>query len=160
MSWHELERGAPAIARLGGERFARDRVALLGTLRRDGRPRISPIAPYLARGQLLLGAMRGSAKARDLLRDPRCVVHNAVSDPHGADGELKLSGRAVEVADPDLRDAPADAWWAGRAETAALVVAIQIDEAAFLSWDVDQDRMTVRRWSRELGYREDTRAYP
>jgi len=160
MSWHALDQGAPEIAAVGSDRFGRDQVALLGTLRRDGRPRISPIAPYLARGELLLGAMRRSAKARDLVRDPRCVVHSAVSDPHGADGELKLSGRAVEVADPDLRDAPAQAWWVGRSEHDALVVAIQIDEAAFLSWNTAQESMTVRRWSPDLGYREDTRAYP
>jgi Pyridoxamine 5'-phosphate oxidase len=160
VSWHALEQGAPDIATLAAERFDRDRLALLGTLRRDGRPRISPIAPYLARGELLLGAMRRSAKARDLVRDPRCVVHSAVTDPHGGDGELKLSGRAREVTDPAVRDAPPDAWWIGRPAEEALVVAIEVDEAAFLSWDTAQETMTVRRWSPAIGYREDSRAYP
>ena len=38
------------------------RGALLGTLRRDGSPRISPIEPRIADGQLLIGAMARSVK--------------------------------------------------------------------------------------------------
>lgn len=33
-------------------------VAMLGTLRRDGSPCISPIEPYLVNGRLLVGAMK------------------------------------------------------------------------------------------------------
>lgn len=63
-------------------------VALLGTLRLDGSPRISPIEPYLADGQLLIGAMAWSQKAADLRRDPRHVLHSAVTGPHNGEGEL------------------------------------------------------------------------
>jgi Pyridoxamine 5'-phosphate oxidase len=160
MSWRELEAAAPEIARLGAARFDADGLAVLGTIRADGRPRISPVAPFLTGGELLLGVMRDSVKARDLLRDPRCVVHSAVVDPHGGAGELKLSGRAVEVTDPALRDAPAGAWWIGRPVDVALVVALAIDEAAFLSWDTEAETMTVRRWSRDHGARKETVAYP
>jgi hypothetical protein len=55
-------------------------VALLGTLRRDGSPRISPVEPYLWEGQLLIGAMAWSPKAADLRRDLRYVLHSAVID--------------------------------------------------------------------------------
>src|SRR2546429_650067 len=70
MIWNDLEAAAPEIAQLGKECFERARVALLGTLRRDGSPRISPVEPYLVHGQLLFGAMSWSLKTRDLLRDP------------------------------------------------------------------------------------------
>ena len=52
-SWRDMELGAPELARLGMARLTSPRVALLGTLRRDGSPRISPIEPYITAGQPL-----------------------------------------------------------------------------------------------------------
>jgi len=43
--------------RLGMDRINTARVALLGTLRADASPRMSPIEPYVAAGQLLAGAV-------------------------------------------------------------------------------------------------------
>jgi Pyridoxamine 5'-phosphate oxidase len=76
-----MELAAPEIARLGMARLNSARVAMLGTLRRDGSPRISPIEPYFAQAQLLIGAMAWSAKAADLRRDPRSVLHSVVTGP-------------------------------------------------------------------------------
>jgi SAM-dependent methyltransferase len=42
LSWRDVGRGAPEIARLGMARLDSAHLALLGTLRRDGSPRISP----------------------------------------------------------------------------------------------------------------------
>ena len=60
--WRDLELGAPRLARLGMARLDATRVALLGTLRRDGSPRISPIEPFFAGSLLLFGAMARSRK--------------------------------------------------------------------------------------------------
>ena len=92
-----MELGAPEVARLGMARLNAARVALLGTLRRDGSPRISPIEPHIVEGQLLIGAMAWSGKAADLRRDPRYVLHSAVTGPDSGEGELKLYGSAVEA---------------------------------------------------------------
>jgi Pyridoxamine 5'-phosphate oxidase len=100
MIWRDLEAAAPEVALLGMERFDRARVALLGTLRKDGSPRISPVEPYLTQGHLLFGAMSWSLKRRELLRDPRCVLHSTISDPDSGEGELKLYGRATEADEP------------------------------------------------------------
>lgn len=81
--------GAPELARLGADRLQAARVAMLRTLRRDGSARISPIEPYLAAGQLLVGAMAWSAKVNDLRRDRRYVLHSAIADPDSGAGELK-----------------------------------------------------------------------
>ena len=105
-----MQRGAPELAQLGLARLTSPRVALLGTLRRDGSPRISPIEPCITQGQLLIGAMAWSAKASDLRRDPRYVLHSAVTGPDTAEGELKLYGPAAQ-ASQDLRAAAATAWW-------------------------------------------------
>ena len=57
LDWRDLEIGAPQIARLGAARLDSARVAMIGTVRPDGSPRISPIEPHIADGHLLVGAM-------------------------------------------------------------------------------------------------------
>lgn len=159
ISWHALEAAAPQIAQLGQRRLETTRVVLLGTLRRDGSPRISPVEPYLSQGELLFGSMARSAKTRDLLRDPRCVVHSAVTDPDAGEMELKLYGDAVE-ASPELRAGCAGGWWHGRPTSAAVVFAVGIVRAALVEWDLDRGQMVVRRWSATGGVSKETRSYP
>ena len=101
VTWQQFAEAAPELAALGEAQFARTGLALVGTLRRDGWPRISPVEPFIANGQLYLGMMWRSVKALDLLRDPRCVVHSTVSNRDGTEGEFKVYGRAVEVTDPE-----------------------------------------------------------
>lgn len=157
--WRDLELGAPEIARLGMARLASTRVAFLGTLRRDGSPRISPIEPCLADGRLLIGAMARSGKADDLRRDPRYVLHSTVTGPDGGEGELKLHGQAAE-AEPGLREAASDAWWLDAAPEKAAVFTLHIELAVFVSWDISNGLMTVHRWSPASGYAVSTRSYP
>ena len=76
---------------------------MLGTLRADGWPRISPCELDFAAGHLILGMMWQSRKALDLLRDPRCVLHTCTTDRMGTEGDAKLYGRALDVQDPELR---------------------------------------------------------
>src|SRR2546423_7279724 len=99
MRWSEFQVVAPQLAELGLDRFNGTGVALIGTLRKDGSPRISPIEPFIVHGQLLLGMRWHTTKALDLLRDPRCVIHSAVSSVEGSEGEFKLRGRALEISD-------------------------------------------------------------
>ncbi|HWJ31924.1 MAG TPA: pyridoxamine 5'-phosphate oxidase family protein, partial [Gaiellaceae bacterium] len=92
MIWHEFEAAAPTLAQAARARFAGTSIALLGTVRADGSPRISPIEPYFTASHLLFGAMTRSAKTRDLERDARCTLHNAISDPTAGEAEFKLYG--------------------------------------------------------------------
>jgi hypothetical protein len=158
-SWRELEVGAPEVARLGMTRLTSARVALLGTLRGDGSPRISPIEPYIAEHELLIGAMAWSKKAADLRRDPRYVLHSAVTGPDVGEGELKLYGPAA-AASLDLRSAPAQAWWLAWPPDKAIVFCLRIRYAVFVDWDTQQGMMTAHRWSPRTGYRKASRAYP
>src|SRR5258708_15319547 len=100
MHWNTFRETAPTLAHVAAARFARSGVAFLGTLRQDGSPRISPVEPLLAPEDLLLGLMWHSTKALDLLRDPRCTLHSAITSLEGTGGECKLDGRATEAADP------------------------------------------------------------
>jgi Pyridoxamine 5'-phosphate oxidase len=158
-SWQDLELGAPEIARLGMDRINAAHIALLGTVRHDGSPRISPIEPYFARGQLLVGAMAWSKKAADLARDPRFVLHTAVTGPDSGEGELKLYGSAIE-ASSQLRGATPGAWWSAWAPDKAIVFSLRLDQAVFIEWAIEHGLMTVHRWSPESGYRQTTRGYP
>ena len=65
--------------------------------------------PRAAPGPLLIGAMAWSKKVDDLRQDPRYTLHSAVTAPDGGEGELKLSGRAVETGH-DHHRGPAEAW--------------------------------------------------
>ena len=103
VTWQQFAVHAPELAALGEAQFASTGLALVGTLRRDGWPRISPVEPFIVDGELYLGMMWRSVKALDLLRDPRCVVHSTVSDRAGTEGEFKVYGRAIEVTDLDER---------------------------------------------------------
>lgn len=78
-------------------------MCLIGTLRADGSPRITPVEPYLTAGDLLIGMMAGSRKAADLLRDPRLVVHSTVTRWEADVGDFKLYGTAIAVHDPPAR---------------------------------------------------------
>lgn len=79
-------------------------MALIGTLRKDGSPRISSVLPHVLGGELRLGMMWRSRKAVDLLRDPRLVLRNPVCTNRGDEVELSLHGRAVEIDEEESRE--------------------------------------------------------
>jgi hypothetical protein len=106
--WAGFSQEAPQLAALAKERFDRTGVILLGTLRKDGWPRISPVEPFVVDGELFLTMMWRSTKALDLLRDPRCVVHGVITSREGNEGEVKLYGSAEDVEDLSVRERVAD----------------------------------------------------
>jgi len=105
MRWEQFKAAAPELAELGEERFRAKELCMVGTLRKNGFPRISPCELDFTAGELFLGMMWQSPKARDLLRDPRCVLHSATSKKDGTEGDFKLYARAVDVQDEDVRQA-------------------------------------------------------
>jgi Pyridoxamine 5'-phosphate oxidase len=159
LNWEQFAAAAPELAAIGRERFTRRNVMMLGSLRADGTPRISPVNPYFAAGQLLFGAML-SAKATDLLRDERCTLHSAVVDGDGSEGEFKLFGRAVLVRDPRVRAAAAGSWWQEFAPDKAHVFACDIASATFISWDFAESTFETISWSAGASMRRQTRSYP
>ncbi len=150
--WSEFEEAAPELAQLGRERFTRAGIVLVGTIRKDGSPRISPVEDYEVRGHLMLGMMWQSYKAKDLLRDSRCLVHSVVTNRSGNEGEFKLRGRAVAIDDPKLREAYGDATEAEidwRPTGPFHLFSLDIEEAAFVIYEGDEQRTT--RWTKEEG---------
>ncbi len=103
MNWQDFKGTDPELAALGEDLFEQTGLVLIGTIRKNGFPRISPVEPLIFKGQLYLGMMWQSVKALDLLRDPRCTVHNTVCNRDGTEGEFKVYGRAVDVTDAEER---------------------------------------------------------
>jgi hypothetical protein len=153
MSWSRFAAEVPELARLCRSRLEKPGVALLGTLRRDGSPRIDPVEPHFAGDELVLGVMRHTAKARALRRDPRCVLHSTVGGPNTGETDVKLSGHV----DPSIARA---GWWAERPAEEVEICAFQIEEATAVEWDLAASRMTIRRWSPGMGETVTERAYP
>jgi hypothetical protein len=104
-TWDEVSKAAPDLADAVRRRFDAHKHKTLATLRADGSPRISGIEASFGDGELWLGMMPGSRKARDLQRDPRFALHSATVDPEMTDGDAKVSGRAVEITDQGTIDA-------------------------------------------------------
>ena len=105
MRWDAFEQACPDIATRAVERFRADELVMLGTLRIDGSPRVSPCELDFAAGRLFLGMMWRSKKAVDVLRDPRVAVHSVPSDRMNPGGDVKLYGHVVDEAASDVRAA-------------------------------------------------------
>jgi len=100
-TWTQLTDDAPELAALARARIEATGLALLATLRKDGSPRISGVEPLFHEDDLWFGMMPDSRKAHDLQRDPRFALHNASEDKQVTDGDVKISGRAVELTDDE-----------------------------------------------------------
>jgi len=153
--WNEFVEACPTIAGLAEERFQRDQLVMIGTLRADGSPRISPCEVDFAEGQLFLGMMWRSKKALDLLRDPRVVVHSVTCNKEGTDGDVKLYGRAFDVVTPEARAAFREAiharsGWAPQ-EPNHHVFTFEVHMASYV---VFGNERRVLAWDRSDGLRE------
>lgn len=110
LTWQKLEQAAPEIAGHGRELIERFQFVLVGTLTKDGSPRITPVEAYIVDGHLLVNMIPRSLKARDLLRDPRVYVHAPVTAKEGSP-EFKLAGRAQVLEDEALKRKLDDVFW-------------------------------------------------
>jgi hypothetical protein len=104
-TWEEVSAAAPDLAAAVRRRFDAHKHKALATLRQDGAPRISGTEVSFRDGELWLGMMDRSRKALDLQRDPRLALHSPMLDEEMADGDAKIAGRAIEVADEATKHA-------------------------------------------------------
>ncbi len=101
--WEGFAGAAPTIAEVFARRHAATgNLCMLGTLRPDGFPRISPMEPRFFEGELWLVGMPDTAKFADLAADPRFTLHTATVDTHVGEGDAKVWGTVEDVHDPAL----------------------------------------------------------
>ena len=152
-TWAELEEAAPETAAHGWELIERFQFVLVGTLAKDGSPRITPVEAYILDGHLLANMIPRSLKALDPLRDPRVYVHAPVTAKEGSP-EFKLAGRALALEDEVLRGKLDDLFWAMIRWRPALdshYFEFLAERAAWVTYD--GNGQTSIRW--RLGARED-----
>lgn len=113
LSWGRFRRSAPRLASAGRALLYRSGagLALLGTVRADGAPRIHPVSPILVEDGLY-ALVSVSPKLGDLARDGRYALHTVPDDPR-ADA-FHLAGRVAFPRDPGLRRTVAAAYLAER----------------------------------------------
>jgi hypothetical protein len=151
-SWNDVKTAAPDLAARVQDRFEATGLALIATLRRDGSPRISGIETFFGFGDLWLGMMPGSLKAKDLQRDGRFALHAATADKQMADGDAKVAGDAVEVTNDQQRSAfargVAEATGFDPGETGDYhLFRLDVTEVVHLSIAPEGDAMVIERWS-------------
>lgn len=153
MTWQRFATDAPEMAGLGKQLLEQSRVAVVGTIRADGSPRISSIEPVILDGQIYLGMMWRSRKALDLLRDPRLVLRNAICTSTGNEAEIILRGRAVDIHEGEERGRYRDAvamqiaWTEPRFH----LFAVDIESAALIRYE--RGEQAVKLWPQDVEFR-------
>ena len=162
-TWADFERAAPELAALGRERIEQFGFVFLGTVRKDGGPRVNPAEAFIVEGHLALALIPWSLKARDLMRDPRVFLHTPVRDRHsGEPGEFKLRGQAVEISEASLREAVADTFEREsgyRPPEDWHLFTLDVESAAFLRYDEEENLNRMLVWTPERGVESSTRTY-
>lgn len=148
MRWSEVEARQPRLAAVGLERLRSPGVVLVGTVRADGTARITPVEPFFWEGELWLMMGLDSRKAKDLLRDPRVLVHSIVTSPDGKEGEYKLRGRAVLEDGAAVNEAVAAAVAHEKDYTPVPgtfhLFRVDVDDITFVRWRGDNDQYLTR----------------
>lgn len=84
-----------------------ERVMYLGTVRKDGYPRVHPFTPFVSSGHLFAFMYPTSPKGHDLQRSGHYAIHSLVKDWNGTDGEFTITGRARLVEDEKTKEVAA-----------------------------------------------------
>ena len=113
MRWGEFRVARPDLAEAGRALLYQFGVGLafLGTIRRDGGPRVHPVCPIIFHDGLFAFIIP-SPKRDDLARDSRYALH--AFPPADNEDAFYLTGRAVRATDETLRSAVAAAFLAER----------------------------------------------
>ncbi|QZY16527.1 pyridoxamine 5'-phosphate oxidase family protein [Streptomyces decoyicus] len=161
VGWSVVRAVVPEFAGRVQERFGAYRHHVFATLRKDGAPRLTGLEADFRHGELWLGMMVGSRKVLDLRRDPRFSLH--ANPGPGADlsgGDVRVSGRAVEVTDPEVvaRYAavvkPPEPFHLFRAElTEAVRTYVEDSYVVLESWVPGRPLRTIRRMSDDAALR-------
>jgi hypothetical protein len=150
MNWEEMQGRQPRLASLGEKRLIKPGVLLVGTVRRDGTPRLSPVEPWVMEGVLWLCMMWQSTKARDLMRDPRVLVHSIITNREGAEGEFKIRGSVWLEASADVLQRYSDEvtqalGWTPSPERSHLF-GVNIEDVTYMSYDTATGDQHVAMW--------------
>jgi len=143
-NWKDFAAEEPEFAGRVQQRFTSQKQMTLATLRRDGSPRISGTEVTFTGEHVQIGMMPRSVKSFDVLRDRRLAVHSPtadppIDDPTAWEGDAKLAGYAIALADPDSADPPG-------------LFNIEIIEVVMTSLGDPPDHLVIESWTPQRGY--------
>ncbi|MET9956587.1 pyridoxamine 5'-phosphate oxidase family protein [Streptomyces sp. NPDC006339] len=142
-TWAAFEKAEPELAAAVRERFGQYTHHALATLRKDGSPRLSGIEADFRDGGLWLGMMPNSRKALDVRRDPRfSLLANPGEGTGMGGGDVRLSGRAVEITDPETL-----AWYAREAGAPQPFHLFRVELTEVVRTSVEGEDLVVRAWA-------------
>lgn len=100
ISWADLEAADPGLAAFGRERLE-GQVVFQASNRADGAPRVHPVSPWFAAGQLVLCCRAGSPKVAEFGSDGRYALHSPMDNHDGEGGEFMVRGTMHRIAEDD-----------------------------------------------------------
>lgn len=151
MHWGDFRQAAPSLARRVQEEIERFGFVLVGTVRLDGSPRISPVEVHFVRQHLMLVMIAGTQKVRDLDRDSRVLLRTPVTNPGTPECDVQLRGHVVGVGEAQ-RNATADSVQAAsgwRPHDSWRFFAMEVGAASCIEWV--EDEMWLTRWDHVHG---------
>ncbi|MBI4640431.1 MAG: pyridoxamine 5'-phosphate oxidase family protein [Candidatus Tectomicrobia bacterium] len=134
-SWAEFKEQAPDLAAAGWRLLVgADGVAIgfLATVASDGRPRMAPVCPIFANGNIYLSVGSKTPKRNDLARNRRYVLHAFLGKD---DEEFQISGQAIEVTDPEERVAVHRAIKFGAYNTEDPIFLLDVERCLWAIWE-------------------------
>jgi hypothetical protein len=149
MRWSEISARQPALGAVAGRLLIEPGVLLAGTIRRDGTARISGVEPLVLDGDLWLSMMSGSAKTRDLDRDPRIALNSVITSP-SPPAEIKVRGTARTVTEQDRHERHAAAvreqiGWQPVAGQFTLFI-VEVADVTYIGSEPGTGAQHVARW--------------
>lgn len=113
LTWKEFSQARPDLADAGRALFYQFGVGLgfLGTVRKDGGPRMHPMCPVIV-DDGLYAFIEPGPKRHDLLRDGRYAMH--CFPPANNEDAFYVTGRAEHRGDPELSARVLDVFWQER----------------------------------------------
>jgi hypothetical protein len=108
-SWAEFKHENPELAMYGKRLLFQSHpqvgYAFLATLRKDGAPRLHPVSVVISDDHLYVLIPSSTPKCSDLQRDSRFAMQAYPPPKNEQDEEFYLSGYAVSIQDPTIRQA-------------------------------------------------------
>jgi general stress protein 26 len=149
MRWSEFAACQPALAAVAHDQLIGPGVVLIGTTRRDDSARISGVEPLVIDGELWLSVMPASAKARDLDRDPRILVHSVVTSP-SPQAEIMMRGTVRAETSREVQQRYAAAVEAGLGWRPVsgefILLAVDISDVTYIGHDAGTNAQHLARW--------------
>lgn len=145
VTWAEANRQAPAVAAAILARFMGHPHHVLGTLTRDGSPRLSGINVMYNDEVLWFGCMPASRKGDDIERDNRISLHSAPLLESLEGGDAVISGFARALRPDRVRT------W--RPETPADGVFYEVDVSSLHLVEVRGEDLMITMWDTDIGVR-------